>query len=116
MGSTPAPGTYSGSQVSAIIGLNQYKTQTEAWQEICEELEPGFNASKGYRFPEKPDNASIRWGHAFEPANIKLSEERDNLVIKDLEHTKKPTALDSLECFLMYMKEKQPTPLPTIKK
>lgn len=76
MGSLPEKGTYSASRVSAIIGLNQYQTPVHAWQILCEELEPGFNQSRGYKLPDPPDNAAIRWGHAFEDAIIELAEDR----------------------------------------
>lgn len=81
MGSKPAKGTYSASRVSAIIGLNQYKTPVEAWQELMEEFKPGFNAERGYVLPEPPDSAAIRWGWAFEDPIIKLAEEREQDMI-----------------------------------
>ncbi len=73
---------YSASRVSAIIDLNPYKTPVHAYQEIKEEQEPGFNARMGYTLPEPPDNAAIRWGHAFEDAIIKLAEEREGRQIQ----------------------------------
>lgn len=77
MGSTPV-GLYSASGVSAILGLNQYKTPVHAWQEIMEKLEPGFNGKMGYKLPVFEESAAIRWGLAFEDAVIRLAEEREN--------------------------------------
>ena len=90
MGSTPAS-IYSASGISAILGLNQHKTKLHAWQEIQESLTPGFNESKGYTFPEFPDNAPIRWGTCFEAAIIKLTEEKHGYQITEREksYTKK---------------------------
>lgn len=84
MGSTPH-GIYSASGISAILGLNQYKSPVHAWQEIMEQLQPGFNEEKGYLQPEKPDSAAIRWGNAFESAIIKLAEDKFNDKIIDRE-------------------------------
>jgi len=76
MGSKPV-GIYSASGISTILGLNPYQTRLHSWQLIMEKLRPGFNQEKGYVLPEFPDNAPIRWGHAFEDAVIKLAEEKE---------------------------------------
>lgn len=73
MGSKPIG--YSASRISAIVNLNKYKTPVEAFLEIKEEQEPGFCAKKGYQLPKRVDSAAIRWGHAFEPAIARLTEE-----------------------------------------
>ena len=70
MGSQPAPGTYSASRVSALIGLNPFQTSLEAFQTMQEEIKPGWNSAHGYTLPEKPDSAALRWGSAFESAII----------------------------------------------
>lgn len=80
MGSTPV-GIYSASGISSILGMNPYTTRLHAWQNVMEKLKPGFNQSKGYALPEFPDNAAIRFGHAFENAIIKLAEESEKLPI-----------------------------------
>lgn len=84
MGSQPI-GIYSASGISAILGLNQYTTPLHAWQNIMEKLKPGFNAERGFKLPEFPDNAPIRWGHGFEDAIIKLAEEKEGCEIIDRE-------------------------------
>lgn len=82
----PTPhGIYSASGISAILGLNQYKTPVHAWQEIMEQLHPGFNAEKNYIHPIYPDSAAIRWGNAFENAIIWLAEDKFNDKIIDRE-------------------------------
>lgn len=84
MGSTPV-GLYSASGISAILGLNPYKTAVHAWQEIQEKLEPGFNKRMSYTLPVFEESAAIRWGLAFEGAVIQLAEEKEGSVIVDLE-------------------------------
>lgn len=76
MGSQPIG--ISASRGAAILGLSKYKTQVEAWLEIMEEREPGFCAKHNYKMPEPVDNASIRWGRAFESAVIELAECEQN--------------------------------------
>lgn len=85
MGSTPAPNTYSASQVSTLIGLNPYATSLAAFQILKETADPGWNARHGYTLPPKPDNAAIRWGNAFEDSIIKLAEEREDVTIYEKE-------------------------------
>lgn len=81
MGSTPKPGTYSASQVAALIGLSQYQSPFHAFQNLKEATEPGWNKKHGYQLPPAPDNASIRWGLAFEDAIINLAEDREGVNI-----------------------------------
>lgn len=83
MGSKPVG--YSASRVSAIIGLNHFKTPVEAFLEIKEEMEPGFCAAKGYQLPKRVDSAPIRWGHAFESSIIKIREDQTGYHAKDRE-------------------------------
>lgn len=95
MGSTPVG--ISASRGAAILGLSEFQTPFEVWQLIMEERfpprpnkkgvtrlkeknpdrtgYPGFNASRGYKLPERVENAPIRWGKAFEDAVIVLAEE-----------------------------------------
>lgn len=82
---TPIKGTISGSISSTILGANQWSTPFEAWQRIQEGLHPGFNSLHGYVMPESPDNASIRFGNAFEGANIKLVQDVIGISITDQE-------------------------------
>jgi hypothetical protein len=72
MGSKPIG--ISASRASAILGVNKYQSQFEVWQRIMEERKPGFNEARGFILPPEPDNASIRWGNAFENAVISLAE------------------------------------------
>jgi len=46
-----------------------------------EEQYPGFNSLQGYVMPDDPDNASIRWGTAFEDSIVKLAEEKAGIEI-----------------------------------
>lgn len=73
MGSKPKG--ISGSRGSAVLGLNPWTTPFEVWQRIMEERTPGFNAERGYTSPEDVDNASTRWGTAFEDAAVSLTED-----------------------------------------
>jgi len=80
MGSKPK--NMSASRGAAVLGLNEWQSQWEIWQIMKEELYPGFNKSKGYELPPPVDNASIRWGLAFEDSVIKLTElETDEKII-----------------------------------
>ena len=72
MGSKPVG--ISASRGAAVLGISDWQTQFEVWQLIMEERQPGFNASRGYVLPEFKESASLRWGNAFEDANIALSE------------------------------------------
>lgn len=74
MGSKPIG--ISGSRAATVLGLNDWQSELELWQRLIEEREPGFNAGLGYTLPEDPDNASIRWGTAFEDSIVKLAEEK----------------------------------------
>lgn len=44
-----------------------------AWQQICEERQPGFNAERGYVAPPPVEGAPLRWGSAFEDAIVELA-------------------------------------------
>lgn len=74
MGSKPIG--ISGSRAATILGLNDWQSEFELWQWIMEERESGFNSLQGFIIPEPPDNASIRWGTAFEDSIVKLAEEK----------------------------------------
>lgn len=67
----------SGSRAATILGLNEWQSEFELWQRIMEEKTPGFNSLQGYVMPDDPDNASIRWGTAFEDSIIMLAEEKN---------------------------------------
>lgn len=79
MGSKPVG--ISGSRAATVLGLNEWQSELELWQRIMEEQYPGFNAEKGYTIPPDPDNASIRWGTAFEDAIVKLAEDKEGCEI-----------------------------------
>lgn len=83
MGSTPI--NISGSRSSAILGLSPYQTQIDIWLTMMEEIEPGFCENNKYVLPEKPDNASIRFGNAFEDSIIMLYEEQNGVKVSDRE-------------------------------
>lgn len=83
MGSLPKG--ISGSRAAAVLGLSEYRSPFSVWQELCEERNPGFNAKRGYLLPENPDNASIRFGLAFEKAISCVVEKHTGLTISDRE-------------------------------
>ena len=83
MGSTPRG--ISGSRAAAILGLSEWSTPLQVWQEIHEDLEPGWNASRGYLLPEREENAAMRWGLAFEDAIVSLTEQKTGKAITDRE-------------------------------
>lgn len=70
----PINGTISGSRAATILGLNQWETSFSVWQKIMEELAPGFNKKMGYEFPIFEESAAVRFGNAFEDANISITE------------------------------------------
>jgi hypothetical protein len=71
MGSKPKG--ISASRGAAVLGLSEYQTPLDVFQQIMEEREPGWNKAHGYMMPPEPDNAAIRWGTAFESAVIGLA-------------------------------------------
>ena len=73
MGSKPIG--LSASRGAAILDLSNWSTPFNVWQKVMEAREPGFNAGRGYTYPEYEESAVLRWGKAFEDAVIKLSEE-----------------------------------------
>jgi len=79
MGSKPTG--ISGSRAATILGLNGFQSKFELWQILMEEQYPGFNSLLGYVMPENPDNASIRWGTAFEDSVIKIAENKEGIEI-----------------------------------
>lgn len=82
----PLSATISGSSAGTVLGLNKYQTPLEFWQKTMEQIEPGFNSLQGYVQPEPFEgNASTRFGHAFESANIALTEEKLGQKITDQE-------------------------------
>ncbi len=105
MGSTPVG--ISASRGAAILGLSEFQSQFEVWQLIMEERfpprpnkkgevrlkeknpdrtgYPGFNATRGYKLPERVESAPIRWGKAFEDAVIALAEDARGKKIRDRE-------------------------------
>jgi len=91
MGSIPERGTYSASRCAAILEESPYQTSLEAFQNIMEENQPGWNESKGYTLPVFEESAPIRWGLAFEDAIIKLAEEKfeKNITLREKLFTKK---------------------------
>jgi len=74
----PEPINISASRGASILGVNQWKTPVESWLEICESRRPGFAAENGYKLPEPPDNAAIRWGKAFEDSICELAQSEQN--------------------------------------
>jgi len=72
MGSQPRG--ISASRGAAVLGLSEFATPLSVWQEIMEERRAGFNAQNGYVLPERPDNAALRFGLAFESAVIELAQ------------------------------------------
>jgi hypothetical protein len=74
MGATPRG--ISGSRAAAVLGLSEFTSRFEVWQQIKEEREPGFNAKRGYTMPVFEGNAATRLGLAFEDAVIQLAEQK----------------------------------------
>jgi hypothetical protein len=75
----------SATRASAILGLNNWKTPLQAWQEIQEKIKPGFNAEKGFILPDFQEGPALRFGKAFEKAVIKLAEDKQKQEIGDQE-------------------------------
>ena len=65
-----------------------------------EAREPGFNAGRGYTYPEYEESAVLRWGKAFEDAVIKLSEEVTSCSIYDREKLYKHSEYDYITCHI----------------
>lgn len=82
----PKPTGISGSRISIICGLNSYQTPLELWQSVHEQIEPGFNAARGYKFEPFEGNASTRFGSAFEDSVMSITEQKHNI---KLEHREK---------------------------
>jgi len=70
-----SPRGISGSRAAAVLGLSEFTSRFEVWQQIKEEREPGFNAKRGYIMPVFEGNAATRWGLAFEDAVVQLAEQ-----------------------------------------
>lgn len=83
MGSKPKK--ISASRGASILGLNDWQSQFEIWQIMKEEQHPGFNESRGYKLPDPPEGAPLRWGTAFEDAVITLAEIDGGELITDRE-------------------------------
>ena len=83
MGSTPRG--ISASRGAAVLGLSDWASPLEVWQQILEEREPGYNAAHGYTLPEFKEGASLRFGLAFEDAVVSLSEDATGDKIVDRE-------------------------------
>ena len=82
----PIKGTISGSSAATVLGQNQYESIFTIWQKIMEDLNPGFNKSKGYELPAIFEgNASTRFGSAFEDSNLFITEGKLNADINDRE-------------------------------
>lgn len=79
MGATPRG--ISGSRSAAVLGLSEFTSRFEVWQQIKEERDHGFNAKRGYIMPVFEGNAATRWGLAFEDAVIQLAEQKRSLKI-----------------------------------
>jgi len=86
MGSSPRG--ISGSRSAAVLGLSEFVSRFEVWQQIKEERELGFNAKRGYTMPVFEDNAATRWGLAFEDEVIQLAEQKaaDRIINREHEH------------------------------
>lgn len=107
MGSTPRG--IGASRGAAVLGLSEWATTLEVWQQIMEERFParpsriaggsitmqetrpdadgytGYNAAHGYVLPEFKEGAPLRWGLAFEDAVVSLAEEATGAAIVDRE-------------------------------
>jgi len=81
----PIPIDISASTCAGILNVSKWESQYSAWQNLMERREPGFNAAHGLELPEQPDNASIRWGKAFEDAICDLAGIKQNDKIIDRE-------------------------------
>jgi hypothetical protein len=68
MGATPRG--ISGSRAAAVLGLSEFTSRFEVWQQIKEEREPGFNAKRGYIMPVFEGNAATRWEPTSEHIRI----------------------------------------------
>ena len=93
-------GRVSATRGAAILGLSPYMTAFQAWQNIMERRQPGFNAAHGYDYEEFDGNASTRWGKAFESAIIKLAEDSMGNGISDREYHAFHPEYDYIHCYL----------------
>ena len=93
-------GRVSATRGAAILGLSPYMTAFRAWQDIMEKRQPGFNEAHGYDYEAFEGNVSTRWGHAFEDAIIKLSEEKMGRTITAREYHAFHSELDYVHCYL----------------
>jgi hypothetical protein len=75
------PTNISASRGAAILGLSKWQTPLSIWLKIKESIEPGFCAKNNYELPVVDDNASMRWGRAFESSIIELAEIKQNCKI-----------------------------------
>ena len=82
---TPIKATISGSSSSTVLGLNKYQSTFQFWLKTMEDLEPGFCDKNGYLYEKFDGNAATRFGHAFELANIEITENKLGCVITDQE-------------------------------
>ena len=89
------PNLISGSRAASILNMNNWQTSLEVWQLIMEERQPGFNKSHGYILPEFNETAVIRFGTAFENANIKITE---NVLKKNITKREHQFKKDFLTC------------------
>lgn len=83
MGSLPK--NLSASRGASVLGISKYQTPVHTWLEIMEGQEPGFASKNGYAMPVDEDEASIRWGLAFEDSVIGLAEQTVGIKIVDQE-------------------------------
>lgn len=96
----PIPVNISASRGAKILGISKWGTPVDVWLEIMEGLEPGFCAKNNYELPEFPDNASIRWGLAFEDAIVKLAEDKADEKIVDRELLYTHSKYDFITCHI----------------
>lgn len=96
----PEPIGLSASRGAAVLGLSSYQTPVEAWLRMMEQREPGFCIANGHITPDPVDNASIRFGHAFEDAIIRLSESAHGYKIRKREKFYTHSEHDFLTCHI----------------
>jgi predicted phage-related endonuclease len=92
------PVNISASRGAGILGVSKWSTPVESWLRIMETRRPGFCAANGYVLPEPPDNASIRWGKAFESPIIALAQMEKREAISDRELFYQHDKYDFITC------------------
>lgn len=87
----PIKATISGSSSATVLELNKYQSPLEFYLKTMEDLHPGYCEENNHEYEPFTGNAATRFGHAFESANIAITEDKLNCKIIDQERVFKET-------------------------